>query len=90
MNVAQIIRACRERCDMTRYDLAEQTGISYNSIRLWGLGAVCPSADNLIRICQATGHELVIQKKYDGGYLPKWTRKKKQSAPTAERSTTSI
>lgn len=90
MNVAQIIRTCRERADMSRADLAEAAGIHYNNIRLWELGKTCPSTDNLIRICQATGHELVIQKKYDGGYLPKWTRKTKRPAPSAERSTTNI
>lgn len=89
MNVAQIIRTCRERAGMSKTDLAEAAGIHYNNIRLWELGKTCPSTDNLIRICQATGYELVIQKKYDGGYLPKW-KKTKQSAPTAERSITSI
>lgn len=85
MNVAEIIRTVRDRAELDRYELAELTGISYNSIRLWERGDVCPSADNLIRICRATGHELVIQKTYDGGYLPKW-KKTKRSAVYAARS----
>lgn len=63
MNVAQIIRTCRERAGMSKADLAEAAGIHYNNIRRWELGKTCPSADNLIKICLATGHELIIQKK---------------------------
>ena len=84
MNISEIIITCRKRAGLSRADLADEIGVTYNAVWTWESGRSCPSADNLIRICQATGHELVIQKKYDGGYLPKWTRRKK-SAPAAEQ-----
>ena len=74
MNVGEIIMTVRERTGMTRTELANELGVRYHTLDQWETGRACPSADSLIKVCRATGHEVVIQKTYDGGYLKKrWT-----------------
>ena len=77
MNSAEIIRTCRERAGLTRIQLADKMGVSRDHVYKWECYGVCPSLDNLIRICNATGFEIIIKEKEKAYYKSDPTRRKK-------------
>lgn len=64
MNAGKIITTLRERCGLTRQQLAIMMGVSYTHIWKWEEGHVCPSTDNFIKFVNSIGYEIVIKPKY--------------------------
>lgn len=52
-------------------------GVSRDHVYKWECYGVCPSLDNLIRICNATGFEIIIKEKETAYYKTDPTRRKK-------------
>ena len=65
MNSAEIVRACRKRAGLTRQQLADKCGLSYNHIWLWETGQVCPKVDSLLVVINATGFEMIVKPRYE-------------------------
>ena len=65
MNSAEIVRTCRERAGLTRQQLADKCGLSYNHIWLWETEQVCPKVDSLLTVIDATGFEAIVKPKYE-------------------------
>lgn len=59
---------------MTRQQLADAIGVTYDLIWKWETRGVNPRVDNLIAVVDATGFELIVKEKYKGGYDRKWRR----------------
>lgn len=53
MTLAKMIRQLRNEVGLTRAELAEQVGISEQSLRLWERGGVMPTLQNLKRLAPA-------------------------------------
>lgn len=64
MNSGTIIRTLRERCGLTRQQLATMMGVTYTHIWSWEVGRVCPSTDNFVKFVNSIGYEIVIKPKY--------------------------
>ena len=77
MNSAEIIKTCRERAGLTRQQLADKCGLSYNHIWLWETGQVGPKVDNFLAVLNAAGFEIIIKEKETAYYKTDPTRRKK-------------
>lgn len=63
LKYAKIIYECRIAAGMTQEQLAEETGLHVNSIRLYETGVVAPRARTFDRVLDACGFELAARKK---------------------------
>jgi DNA-binding transcriptional regulator YiaG len=76
MNSSEIIKHIRSQSGLTRRQLANAVGVTYQAVRNWEEGVNCPSTDALISVCNATGFELVVKEKYSTEYNRKRRRYK--------------
>lgn len=62
---SEIVRAARLRAGLTQSELALRCGVSQSRLSAYELGRHDPTFATLVRIVEATGHELTVRRRVD-------------------------